>query len=56
MVLGVVRPEMAVDSWFHEVEQMLDEGLSLDSSHTDLGTIKNSPDCLLDRNYPCDIT
>ena len=26
MVLGVVRPEMAMDSRFHEVEPMLDEG------------------------------
>ena len=25
MVLGVVRPEMAMDSRFHEVEPMLDE-------------------------------
>ena len=27
MVLGVVRPEMAMDSRFHEVEPMLDEGV-----------------------------
>ena len=26
MVLGVVRPEIAMDSRFHEVEPMLDEG------------------------------
>ena len=26
MVLGVVRPEMAMDSLFHKVEPMLDEG------------------------------
>ena len=26
MVLGIVRPEMAMNSQFHEVEPMLDEG------------------------------
>ena len=31
MVLAVVRPEMGVDSLFHEVESMLDEGSSMDS-------------------------
>ena len=25
MILGVVRPEMAMDSWFNEVEPMFDE-------------------------------
>ena len=39
MVLGVVRPEMAMDSRFHEVEQMLDEGV-VPGQPTDLfGTI-----------------
>ena len=41
MVLGVVRPEMAMDSRFHEVEPMLDEGApSMDSPWTDLGLLK----------------
>ena len=44
MVLGVVRPEMAMDFSSKEVEPMLMRGLSMDSPHTVFGTVKNSPD------------
>ena len=40
MVLAVVRPKMGVDSLFHEVESMLDEGSSMDSPLIDLGLLK----------------
>ena len=41
MILGVVRPEMAMDSQFLKVEPMLDEGgPSMDNPQTDLGLLK----------------
>ena len=44
MVLGVVRPEMAMDFGSKEVEPMLMRGLSMDSPPTVFGTVKNSLD------------
>ena len=40
MVLGVIRPEMAMDFGSKEVEPMLDEGLSMDSPHNVMGLLK----------------
>ena len=54
MVLGVVRSEMAMDFGSKEVEQMLDEGVVHGQPTYCCGTVKNSLDCLLDRNCPCE--
>ena len=42
VVLGVVRPEMAIDFGSKEVEPMLDEGLSMDSPRIVWGLLKQS--------------
>ena len=42
VVLGVVRPEMAIDFGSKEVEPRLMKGMSMDSPRTVLGTVKNS--------------
>ena len=43
MVLGVVRPEMAMDFGSKEVEPRLRRGLSTDRPRTIFGTVKNNP-------------
>ena len=55
MVLGVVRLEMAIDFGSKEVEPMLDEGVVHGQPMYCYGTVKNSSDCLLDQNGPCEI-
>ena len=40
MVLGVVRPEMAIDLGSKEMKPMIDEGLSMGNPRTDLGLLK----------------
>ena len=47
MVLGVVRPEMAMDFGSKEVELMLDEGIVYGQPTYCLGTMKNSLDLLV---------
>ena len=51
MVLGVVRPEMAMESGSKKWNRCLMRGSSLDSPHTGLGLLKTVLICLLDRNY-----
>ena len=41
MVLGVVKPEMAMDFGSKEVEPMLDEGAVMDSPCTVMGLLKS---------------
>ena len=43
---------MAMDSRFHKVEPMLGERAVHGQPITHLGTVKNSPDCLLDQDCP----
>ena len=43
---------MAMDSWFHKVEPMLSEKATHGHPTARLGTVKNSPDCLLDQDCP----
>ena len=51
VVLGVVKPEMAMNFGSKEVEPRLMRGLS----HTlFLGTVKNSPVYVLDQKCPCE--
>ena len=52
MVLGVVRPEMAMNSRFHFMEPMLDKGVVHGQPTDWFGTVKNSLDCLLDQDCP----
>ena len=47
-----VRPEMAMDSQFQRVEPMLSERAAHGQSTARLGTVINSPDCLLDQDFP----
>ena len=54
MVLGVVRPEMAMNFDSKEVESMLEEGVVHGQPLHCFGTFKNSLECLLDRNFPCE--
>ena len=54
MFLGVVRPKIAMDFGSKEVEPMLDEGVVHGKPTYYFGTVKNSPDYLLDRNCPCE--
>ena len=54
MVLGVVRPEMAMDSGSKKWNRCLMRGSSLDNPHTGLGLLKTVLICLLDRNCPCE--
>ena len=54
MVLGVVRPEMAMDSGFKKWNRCLMRGSSLDSPQTGLGRLKTALIFLLDRNCPCE--
>ena len=55
MVLSVVRPEMAMDFSFKEVESMLDEGgLSMDSPRTVMRLLKVRIDVWTE-NFPCEI-
>ena len=54
MVLGVVRSKMAMDFGSKEVEPMLDEGVVHGQPTYYFVTVKNSSDCLLDQNCPCD--
>ena len=56
MVLGVVRPEMAMDSSSKKWNRCLMRGPSLDSPHTGLGLLKIVLICLLDRNCPCEFS
>ena len=56
MVLDVVRPDMAMDFGSNEVEPMLDEGVVHGQPTYCFGTVKNSPDCLLDQNCPCEFS
>ena len=43
---------MAMDSQFHKVEPMLGERAAHGQPTASLGTVKNSPDCLLDQDCP----
>ena len=43
---------MAMDSRFHFVEPMLGQRAAHRQPTARLGTVKNSPDCLLDQDYP----
>ena len=55
VVLGVVGPEMAMDSRFHKVEPMLGERAAHGQPTACLGIVKNSL-CLLDwtkKKCPC---
>ena len=59
MVLGVVRPGRAMDFGPTRAESMIDEGGGggggggAHGQPTDwFGTIENSPDCLLDQDFP----
>ena len=45
---------MTMDFGFKEVEPMLDEGIVHGQPTDYFGTIKNSSDCLLDQNCPCE--
>ena len=55
VVLGVVRPEMAMDFGSKEVESRLMKGLSMDSPRTVfLGLLKIISICVLDRKRPCE--
>ena len=56
MVLAVVRPKMGVDSLFHEVESMLDEGSSVDSPLIDLGLLKTFRIACWTKNFSCDFS
>ena len=56
MVLGVMRLEMAMDFGSKEVEPRLDEGAVYGQPTYCFGTVKNSPDCLLDRNCLCEFS
>ena len=47
-----VRPEMTMDSRFHKVELMLGERAAHGQPTAHLGTVKNSPNCLLDQDCP----
>ena len=55
MGLCVVRPEMAMHFGSKKMEPMLDEGAVLGKPTDWIGTVKNSPDCLLDRGCPYEI-
>ena len=52
MVLGVVRSGRAMDFGPTRVEPMLDEGAAYGQPTDWFGTVKNSPDCLLDQDCP----
>ena len=52
MVLGVVRPGKIMDFGPTKVELMLDEGVAHGQPTDWFGTVKNSPDCLLDQDCP----
>ena len=54
MVLGVVKPEMAMDSNSKKWNRSLMRGPSLDNPQTGLGLLKIVLICLLDRNCPCE--
>ena len=54
MVLGIVRPEIAMDSGSKKWNRCLMRGSSLDSPQTGLGLLKTVPICLLDRNGLCE--
>ena len=43
---------MAMDSRFHKVEPMLGERAAHRQPTAHLGTVKNSPNCLLDQDCP----
>ena len=47
MILGVVRPEMAIDFGSKEVELMHDEGAAHGQPTYCLGTVENSPNFLV---------
>ena len=51
VVLGVMRPEMAMDFGSKEVEPRLMRGLS---TQCFLGLLKIVPVCMLDRKCPCE--
>ena len=46
IALGCRRPEIAMDSRFHQVEPMLGERAAHGQPTTRLGTVKNSPGLL----------
>ena len=52
MVLGVVRPGRAMDLSPIRVEPMLDEGVAHGQLTNWFRTVQNSPDCMLDQDYP----
>ena len=55
VVLGVVRPKMAMDFGSKEVEPRLMRGLSMDNPHTVFGTVKINPDlCVGPKKGPCE--
>ena len=41
-----------MDSQFHKVESMLGERATHGQPTARLGMVKNSPDCLLDQDFP----
>ena len=43
---------MAMDSRFHKVKPMLGERAADGQPTAQFGTVKNSPDCLLDQDCP----
>ena len=50
---GCCEPEKGHDFRFQEVEPMLDVGAVLRQPMDWFGTVKNSPDLLVDQNCPC---
>ena len=49
MVLGVVRPEMAMDFGSKKWNRCMMRGISLESPWTNMGLLKTVPICLLDK-------
>ena len=52
LVLGVVRPGRAMDIGPTKVEPMLDELATHGQPTYWFWTVKNSPNCLLDQDFP----
>ena len=52
-VIGVYEAENGHGFRFHKVEPMLGERVAHGQPIAQIGTIKNSPGCMLDRKCPC---
>ena len=52
IVFGVCEAENGMDFRFHKVEPMLGERTIHGQPTARFGTVKNSPDCLLDQDCP----